>query len=78
MKKIENLKRVDIDLLSHKRDWEEFELKNTLIAINVEFVSYNSEEFKLAYKSKYNYKCTNQVILLMINDETKTCYYFTV
>ena len=37
------------------------------------FVSYNSEEMKLAYKSNYN-KRKNQVILLMINDnEANIC-----
>ena len=29
---------VDIDLLSHQRDWEEFEQNDTLIALNVLFV----------------------------------------
>ena len=77
-KKIENLKRVDIDLLSHQRDWENFEQNNTSIALNVLFVSYNSEEIKLAYKSRYNNKRKNHVILLMINDEAKNCYYFAV
>ena len=38
-------------------------------------MSYNSEEIKLAYKSNYN-KRKNQVILLMINDEANNCYYF--
>ena len=37
--KIEKLKRVDKDLSSHQRDWEEFEQNNTLIAANVSFVS---------------------------------------
>ena len=73
MKKIENLKRVHINLLSH---WENFEQNNTAIALNVLFVSYNSEEIKLAYKSRYNNKRKNQVILLMINDEANNCYYF--
>ena len=41
------------------------------------FVSYNSEEIKLAYKSNYN-KRKNQVILLMINNEANNCYYFAV
>ena len=77
MKKIENLKRVDIDLSSHQRDWENFRQNNTSIALNVLFVSYNSEEIKLAYKSNYN-KRKNQVILLMINDEANNCYYFAV
>ena len=77
MKKIEKLKRVDIDLSSHQRDWEKFEQENNSIALNVLFVSHNSEEIKLAYKSSYN-KRKNQVILLMINDEANNCYYFAV
>ena len=77
LKKIEKLERADIDLSSHQRDWEEFKQKNTLIALNVLFVSYNSEEIKIAYKSNYN-KHKNQVILLMINDEANNCHYFTV
>ena len=78
MKKTENLKRADIDLLSHQRDWENFEQNSTSIALNVLFVSYNSEEIKLAYKSRYNNKRKNHVILLMINNEAKNCYYFAV
>ena len=73
-KKIENLKRADIDLSSHLRDWKEFEQNNTLIALNALFVSYNSEEIKLVYKSNYN-KRKNQGILLMINDKANNCYY---
>ena len=38
-------------------------------------LSYNSEEIKLGYKSNYN-KRKNQVILLMINDEANNSYYF--
>ena len=77
MKKIEKLERVNIDLSSHQRDWEKFEQENTSIALNVLFVSHNSEEIKLAYKSNYN-KRKNQVILLMINDENNNSYYFAV
>ena len=77
LKKIEKLKRVDIDLSSHQRDWEKFEQENNSIALNVLFVSHNSEEIKLAYKSSYN-KRKNQVILLMINDEANNYYYFAI
>ena len=77
MKKILKFKRVDTDFSSYQRDWEEFEQNNTSIALNILFVSYNSEEIKLAYKSNYN-KRKNQVILLMINDEANNCYYFSV
>ena len=76
-KKIEKLERFDIDLSSHQRDWEKFEQENNSIALNVLFVSYNNEEIKLAYKSSYN-KRKNQVILLMINDEANNCYYFAI
>ena len=54
MKKIEKLKKVDIDLSSNQRDWEKFERENNSIALNVLFASYNSEEIKLEYKSNYN------------------------
>ena len=77
LKKILELKRIDTDFSSYQRDWEEFEQNNTSIALNILFVSHNSEEVKLAYKSSYN-KRKNQVILLMINDEANNCYYFAV
>ena len=68
LKKILKFKRVDTDFSSCNREWEEFEQNNTWIALNILFVSYNSKEIKLAYKSNYN-KRKNQVILLMINDQ---------
>ena len=78
LKKVEKLKRVDIDFSSHQRDWGKFGEESNLIVLNVLFVSYNSEEIILAYKSNYN-KRKNQVTLLMINDnETNNCYYFAV
>ena len=77
LKKLLKFKRVDTDFSSHQRYWENFEQENNSIAINVLFVSHNSEEIKLAYKSSYN-KRKNQVILLMINDEANNCYYFAV
>ena len=65
--KIETFKRVNTDFSSHQREWEEFEQENTSTSLNVLFVSHKSEEIKLAYKSSYN-KRKNQVILLKIND----------
>ena len=67
MKKLLKFKRVNIDFLSHQKDWENFEHENNSTALNALFVSHNSEEIKLAYKLTFN-KRTNQVILLMIND----------
>ena len=77
LKKIEKFKRVDTDFSSHQREWEEFEQNNNSIALNILFVPHNSEEIKLAYKSNYN-KRNFQVILLMINNEANNCYYFAV
>ena len=54
LKKLLKFKRVDTDFSSHQRYWENFEQENNSIAINVLFVSHNSEEIKLAYKSSYN------------------------
>ena len=75
LKKLLKFRRVDTDFSSYQRDWEEFEQNNTSIALNILFVSHNSEEVKLAYKSSYN-KRKNQVILLMINDEAICCKNF--
>ena len=72
MKKLLKFRRVDTDFSSYQRDWEEFEQENTSIALNILFVSHNSEEVKLAYKSSYN-KHKNQEILLMINDKASNC-----
>ena len=77
MKKILKFKRVDTDFSSYQREWEEFEQNNTLIALNILFVPDNSEEIKLVYKSNYNKRKT-QVILLKINDEANNCYCFAV
>ena len=68
---------MDMDFLSYQTDWEEFEQENTSVAVNILFLLHNSEEVKLAYKSIYN-KRKNQVILLMINDEANNCLYFAV
>ena len=68
---------IDTDFSSHQRHWENFEQENNSIAINVLFVSHNSEEIKVVYKSSYN-KRKNQVILLMINNESNDYYYFAI
>ena len=75
-KKLLKFKRVDTDFSSHQRYWENFEQENNSIAINVLFASHNSEEIKLAYKSSFN-KRKDQVILLMTNDEANN-YYFVL
>ena len=77
MKKLLKFKRVDTDFLSHQRYWKNFEQENNSIAINILLVSHNSEEIKVSYKSSYNER-KNQVILLMINDEANNYYYFAI
>ena len=44
LKKLLKFRRVDTDFSSYQRDWEEFEQNNTSIALNVLFVSYNSDK----------------------------------
>ena len=77
LKKLLKFRRVDTDFSSYQRDWEEFEQENTSIALKILFLSHNSEEVKLAYKSIYK-KRKNRVILLMVNDEANNYYYFAV
>ena len=77
MKKLLKFRRVDMDFSSYQRDWEEFEQENTSIAINILVLSHNNEEINFAYKSSYN-KRKNQVILLLINDKANNCYCFAV
>ena len=43
LKKLLKFKRVDTDFLSHQRYWKNFEQENNSIAINILFVSHNSE-----------------------------------
>ena len=76
-KKILKFKRVDTNFSLYQTDSEEFEQNDTSIALNILFVSYDSEKIKLANKSNYN-KRKNQVILLMVSDEANNCYYFAV
>ena len=39
---------------------------------------HNKKEIEIVYKSKYNYKRKNQVILLMITDNNKRWHYLAV
>ena len=58
----------DIEFSSHKEDWKKFEQNNKTIALNILFVPHNKKEINIAYKSKYNHKRKNKVILLIITD----------
>ena len=69
MKKLLKFRIVDTDFSSNQ--------ENASFALNILFVWHNSEEINLAFKSSYN-KRNKQVILLMINYEDNNCYYFAV
>ena len=60
----------DIKFPSDKEDWKKFEQNNKEIALNLLFLPYNKKEIEPAYTSKYNYKRKQQVILLMITDDS--------
>ena len=64
----------EIDFPSHSKDWKKFEQNNKRIALNILFVSHNTEKIRFAYKSKHNFKRENHVILLMITDGKKWHY----
>ena len=68
-----NLK--EIDFLSHKNDWDEFEKNNQTIPLNILYVPYNTEKVRHAYKLKHDLSSENQVILLMITDGKKWHYF---
>ena len=44
------------------------------IAFNILLIPHNTKTINLAYKSKYNRKRENQVVLLMITDDEKWHY----
>ena len=56
------------------KDWKKFEQNNKTIALNILFVPHNEKTINLAYKSKYNRKRENQVVLLMITNGEKWHY----
>ena len=64
----------ETDFPSHSKDWKKFEQNNKTISINILILPYNTKQIRHAYKSKHNFKCENQVILLMITDGTKWRY----
>ena len=57
----------DIDFPAGIKDWEKFEKNNKEVALNILYTPSNTKEIKLAYKSKYNRKRKNQVVLLLIS-----------
>ena len=55
-------------------DWKKLEQNNKTITLNILFVPHNTKTIRLAYKSKYNCKLKNQVVLLMITGGKKWHY----
>ena len=56
------------------KDWKIFQRNNKTIALNIFSVPDNEKTIHLAYKSKYNRKRENQVVLLMITNGKKWHY----
>ena len=63
----------EIDFPAEIKDWKKFEWNNNTIALNILFIPHNTET-NLACKSKYNRKCENEVVLLMITGSEKWHY----
>ena len=61
----------EIHLPLHKKYWKKFELNDNSIALNILYVPYNTKKIRHAYKSKYDEKHENKIILLMITDGKK-------
>ena len=62
----------DIEFTAGIKDWKRFEKNNKTIALNILFTPHNEKTITLAYKSKYNRKRKNKVVLLMITDGKKS------
>ena len=61
-----------IDFLAGIKDWKKFEKNNKEIALNILYVPHNTKTKNLAYKSKYNRKRKNQVVLVMITNSEQS------
>ena len=57
-----------IDFPAGIKYWKKFEQNNKTIALNILYVPHNTKTINLAYKSKYNRKRKNQVVLLIITN----------
>ena len=72
-----------IDFASRIEDWKKFEGNNKTITLNILYVPPNTKTVNLAYKSKYNRKRENQVVLLMVtngkqSDKVGKWYYIAL
>ena len=62
------------DFASHGKDLKKIESNNKSIALNILYVSHNTDKIRHTYKSKYNLTRETQVIILMITDGEKWHY----
>ena len=65
---IDNYNWNNINFPIAKKDWNKFKLNNKDVALNILYVPFNTKKIEIAYKSKYNLKRDNQIILLMISN----------
>ena len=61
----------DIDFPTGIKDWKTFDRNNKTIALNIFSIPDITKTINLAYKSKYNCKHENQVVLIMITNGEK-------
>ena len=52
-------------------NWKNFEQNNKTTSLTILFEPYNTKAIRLAYKTKYNRKRENKVVLLMITNGKK-------
>ena len=69
---IDKYNRKGIDFPAGIKDWKKFEENNKEVALNILYVPPNTKTINLVYKSKYNRKRKNQVVLLMITDNKQS------
>ena len=61
-----------IDFPAGIKDWKKFEENNKEVGLKILYTLPNIKEIKLAYKSKYNRKRKDEVVLLMITDNKQS------
>ena len=71
---IDQYKWDGLDFPAGIKDWKKFKQNNKTIALNILFIPRNTKTINLAYKSKYNRKRENQVVLLMITNDAQWHY----
>ena len=64
-------------------EYKKFQRNNCEIALNILYAPPNEKKINVIYKSKYNRKRKNQVVLLMITDDKQrdtieTCHYIAL